>query len=725
MSNYLIDKEFLNKLDLAKEKEIFVKIILLTIDELPLTQIEGYTTQGTISIDGTSAMRRTCSLSMVAAKMDAANFDWCLNSKFSLSIGVANNIDPQYPNIIWFPQGIFVFTSISISQTISSFTVSLSGKDKMCLLNGEIGGSMPFEVDFGKMEEQEYIFDKIVFQSAEDYTVGKYYIQTPSGYEIDQSEYSTTQVYYQRRVEVNYINIPVQEIIRNAVNVYGKESLHNIVINDIEEFGVELLELRVKGDTYMFLLREVNSLVVRNISFNARYKCYKLDGTQTTLGYTTPDDLEIPKESAEKVKLDPDSDTVYTVVRVAYGDPAGYRLTDLTYPGDLICGIGESLVSILDKIKNMLGDFEYFYDVDGRFVFQKKPIHSDASWNSIVEIEGDIHVDPAAYTSAVTYNFEHGALVTAFQNTPNLTELKNDYSIWGVRKSVTGGEIPIHMRYAIDDKPVLYRKIEWDEDNPDPDLVFSTTGYGYYDWRELIYQMALDYFKYSHVYDDFLQRVAKANPEHFPTGHTGYEQYYTDLQGFWRQLYDPEGSSEEFNPYYHWNKNVDSNPSRLNFWFDFLDAQGAEMDKYKVSVIGSRTKAINDSKITSVFFKDTPTVLFVTPQEYIDMQEAGDLKTGYTYIQLRPEMLNYFSISAQGQSARERLDQLLYTHAFAPETISLTSIPIYYLEPNTRIYVKDENSKIEGEYIVSKITIPLAYNGTSQISATKAATRLY
>ena len=60
------------------------------------------------------------------------------------------------------------------------------------------------------------------------------------------------------------------------------------------------------------------------------------------------------------------------VAKVTYGDTAGYRFTDLTYPGDLIGNIGENLTSILDKIKNMLGDFEYFYNLDGQFVFQKK-----------------------------------------------------------------------------------------------------------------------------------------------------------------------------------------------------------------------------------------------------------------------------------------------------------------------------------------------------------------
>jgi hypothetical protein len=41
----------------------------------------------------------------------------------------------------------------------------------------------------------------------------------------------------------------------------------------------------------------------------------------------------------------------------------------LTYPGDLIGNIGESLTSILDKIKGILGDYEYFYNLDGMFVF--------------------------------------------------------------------------------------------------------------------------------------------------------------------------------------------------------------------------------------------------------------------------------------------------------------------------------------------------------------------
>jgi hypothetical protein len=49
---------------------------------------------------------------------------------------------------------------------------------------------------------------------------------------------------------------------------------------------------------------------------------------------------------------------------------AGYRRTALIYPGNLVGAVGASITSaVLDKIKSMFSDFEYFYDIDGKFVF--------------------------------------------------------------------------------------------------------------------------------------------------------------------------------------------------------------------------------------------------------------------------------------------------------------------------------------------------------------------
>jgi hypothetical protein len=83
-----------------------------------------------------------------------------------------------------------------------------------------------------------------------------------------------------------------------------------------------------------------------------------------------------------------------------------------------------------------------------------------------------------------------------------------------------------------------------------------------------------------------------------------------------------------------------------------------------------------------------------------------------------------FSKSAQGKSAKEEIDSLLYVHNYCIESVNITSIPVYYLEPNTRIYISDLDSGIEGEYIVSRISISLIYNGTMNITATKAAQRI-
>jgi hypothetical protein len=152
--------------------------------------------------------------------------------------------------------------------------------------------------------------------------------------------------------------------------------------------------------------------------------------------------------------------TKVMLTRLTYGDTAGYRQTDLTYAGDLIANVGESITSVLDKIRNMLVEFEYFYDVDGRFIFQKKQSYTSTLWGGDTTNEEPEHREAVMLSSATAYTFSGGELITAFNNTPNLTNLRNDYSIWGERTSISGAKLPVHMRYAIDTKPVRYKSIE-------------------------------------------------------------------------------------------------------------------------------------------------------------------------------------------------------------------------------------------------------------------------
>jgi hypothetical protein len=56
-----------------------------------------------VNIDGNSAVRRTCSLSMVAKDVDINSFYWGLYNKFRVEVGLKNTVDRyNYDDIIWF-----------------------------------------------------------------------------------------------------------------------------------------------------------------------------------------------------------------------------------------------------------------------------------------------------------------------------------------------------------------------------------------------------------------------------------------------------------------------------------------------------------------------------------------------------------------------------------------------------------------------------------------------
>ena len=236
--------------------------------------------------------------------------------------------------------------------------------------------------------------------------------------------------------------------------------------------------------------------------------------------------------------------------------------------------------------------------------------------------------------------------------------------------------------------------------------------------------MALDYRKYNHE-DDFETLIAQNNPDFYPTGKTGYEQYYIDLEGFWRQLYRTKIDDEDADDFYQnneehpgWAKKVYESPEQLDFWFDFLDGDG-ELEQFSVKMVGSRPKAVNDNAVKSIYFRDTPTIIFSDPIK----MNTEERKTGYRYFQAQG-LENMFSISAQGISAKDKLDELIYNHSYCIENATINTIPIYYLEPNTRIHITDENTGIDGDYIINRMTIPLTYNGTMSITANKATDRI-
>ena len=177
MNNYLTDKEFLKKLDNTKEKRTYIRIISLDINYIPHDMLEGRATGGSVNLDGTSAVRRSCSLSLIAFEdkkfaegqiIPITDVYWGLKNRFKLEVGIENLIEPKYPDIIWFKQGHFVINSFSKSININGgINISISGQDKMAMLNGTLGGrffqKLILELKKRKMSGEMLIFIKSLF----------------------------------------------------------------------------------------------------------------------------------------------------------------------------------------------------------------------------------------------------------------------------------------------------------------------------------------------------------------------------------------------------------------------------------------------------------------------------------------------------------------------------------------------------------------------------------
>lgn len=635
-----MNNSLLEKLVNEKIQTTYAKIVTYSFDEKPLSSIEGRVSGGSIQANGASAVRRTLSLSMVAKPEIAniENFDneIAINKKVKIYIGrlVENEI-------MWFNCGFYVISNASVNQSTSGWTISISGKDKMALLDGTAGGTLPTAVTFHE-----------IFEDLGD---GNYKIDYPTIYQI----------------------------IQEAVNHYGEIPLHDIIINDLEKVAKVLIKY-IGG---------------KPIYFAENYASFAY----------AEDAVHIQK---------------YT-----YGQDVGYEFTAFTYPGELVLAAGATVVNLLEKICQILGNYEYFFDLDGRFIFQEKKNYL----NTVSPIAYLVPQDYIqSYSTEAAYEIKDSDTLVSLTRSPRYEDIKNDFVVWG--KNTSG--VDIHYRLVIDEKPVLNKckKYMWSVVNDMGDVInylYTDTNTKPAEAKELVASPCEEWRE--EIYRNALERQVQAQST---------EPYDAEMLAFWRLLYNPDNKDwvyANYPEYNHWNPSVREDPASLIFWIDFIDTT-SEVGKYAVSQIGRRMKVVNNDSIKILFTKQIPPIVFIPDYqevadlleiEYADAEDAAEKVREYCaanetnyFFQLSPQVESSFVNSSTGSSAFDEIRNLLYQYLVYNTTISISCLPRYWYEPNNMIYLENRENGIQGNYVITQYSLPLTYNGTMSITMTQALTRV-
>lgn len=676
---YLKDSAFLKEFDNLHNKTQHIKITILNFQEKAIKEIQGRVTGGNLNLDGGSAVRRTCNLSMIADDYDEnlinVNNLLSMNKKVTVEIGFTNTT-MRYKDydILWFPLGLFVIINANCSHSAEGLSISLQLKDKMCLLNGECGGVLPASVVF---HEVEYY----------DSNLGKYVIENPLIYQI----------------------------IQELVNHYGNELLTNILINDVPRQIKQVVKWN--GNNPLYILPSVSS---------EGEKLYSICSS------TLPEGQE-DYISCEK------------------GKDMGFIYTDFTYPGELIGDAGNTVCNILDKIKNTLGNYEYYYDINGVFIFQeiKNYLNTTQATTTLNNLNNTNYVVDISKGKAA-YTFDSSNLVVSYSNAPQYNMIKNDFVVWGVRENSEGLSIPIRYHLAIDAKPRAGNSYEagfyLEEDTkikkaiPIYPTLYSTLE----DLKAakqnnvfVLYKVGpeqgpFEYYQYdSNTYESYRKIQNEYTIKTIVTKDwrseiyfsglyasvlaTETSFYYAELANEWPKLYDIENG--------HFYKEMEESGTNLDYFLDFIDAPSAAIGSLGIENIGRRSKIINDDSINCIFEPDIPDIVWIKVGEE-DTEKNRLSAQGQHYIQVSNEVYKNIVGGGSFNSAFNLIRDLLYQHTSFNESITVVSQPIYYLEPNIRITVNDVISGIYGDYILKSFSIPLTINGTMTLSCIRALERI-
>lgn len=744
-------RNFLKTIDNFVNQKQYVRLTLLNWNEEPLKEIQGVIASGSLSKDGSSSIRRTCSLtaSIDSGEYDIENmsYDFAINKKIFIEIGVENHSNQflDYP-ILWFPQGVFFIVSASASSSVSSaVSLQLTLKDKMCGLSGDVSGTFPAAVIFDEMDTQDasgaYVTKKVL----------------------------------------------VYDIIKELVNHYGGEDLNNIVIEDVPR--------RIKR-------------VMKWTGSNPLYLVPKQSGSAGVVWYAAYIDKPETLEDG--------------TIEILSGQDCGYVYDDFVYDSELSANLGESVTSVLDKIKSYLGNFEYFYDEFGVFHFRevKNYLNTTQATTLINDMKKHDYLVETT-TGKSVYTFSDKDNIISISKTPQFNNIKNDFIIQGKRQG-TNSQQQVDVRYhlCIDRKPLpvtsdergnnyyntYYNLLLYTEEstqeikvafptvyttkNDFPSIgefntiYFDATNKFAYYWKDDTYKSlkcsayypAVDTLSVSTIAETSSEDTKEEGdkPVPAPIVNGGYlvkdwrtelylegmlakkngidsgnyyakidsitgwqgdvlqyahncridtDYYFEELDAFWPQVYDLVDQK-----FIGEKENAELLTSSLtdgNYFLDFIDSSTSDLGQFSVSAIGRRTDAVSSDTVNCLFAPEIPNIVFINADEddkgRTKQQECED--NGMPYTQVRGEIFYNLATGGYKNGAFDQVKYELYLHTTYQNSVSITGLPVFYLEPNSRIELNDASTNTYGDYNLNTLSIPLGPGNAMTVSCNQSIER--
>lgn len=707
MSDFKNDRSFLLKVNQHAVREYHAAIMCLDFEtEKPLARLEGKVVSGNLNVAANSNVRRTASLSLIFDK-DTYNIAEVTNliaidKKISLSIGLTNpfyHLEEyrKYGDILWFKQGTFIITQASSSISTSSLAVSVNLNDKMALLNGTAGGTLPASVSFHEIA----VFDKDENMTLEYPIIRQIITECVHHFggelfsRISVEDVPSTGrivVSYQGNTPINFATVPDA----SSPLGYSRALGASFVIADPPVSGY--LETYTKGDKVGYketpltypgeLIMKAGATVVQvldeivKVLGNYEY-FYDTDGI-----FHFRKKRNFQATGQAPLNLMPEEDAALQ---------SGYcpRYSPTMALNEFANANLVTQISFSPNYANIKNDYIYF---------------------------GTRKDDKSKEETMVRY---HLAIDTRPKDVPRPTTAE-EISIVGENYSLCHRDI-YEIRDAFENNIIRYCFVDGHYDpacetktlyckaleNYDD---FRDNPSAHFNWREELYRKALMAYGSS----------------------TDGSIYDEELRVEWRDIFNPDNKDfkkeweDKFgirNPQCRWTGyTVDAkiSPEKLRYWLDLIDTN-ADLGKYSISRIGRRTIVKEDSKINEVYALDVNDIVFIEAPETEQAWENAMkivreeyIPIGQTYGFVQPDQWKYFKEMNSYGTCYEGVRSLLYSNLVYNSSVNLTCIPILYLDGDQALRLNFPDRGVSGDYVINTIGFSFGNAPSMTISCQEA-----